>query len=72
MADDSKYTRRIIIDILKEKKNWASVESFENGAELISAYSNLRSRKKPVDVVIVDLNMPGNGRAYRCKNDKGT
>jgi len=58
VADDSKYTRRIIIDILKEKNHWASVESFGNGAELISAYSNLRSKDKTVDVVIVDLNMP--------------
>ncbi len=58
VADDSKYTRRIIIDILKEKNHWASVESFGNGAELISAYSHLRSKDKTVDVVIVDLNMP--------------
>lgn len=58
IADDSKYTRRIIEDILKEKKVSEQVESFENGAGLISAYAKLLSERKPVDLAIIDLNMP--------------
>ncbi len=58
IADDSKYTRRIIEDVLKEKRFSANVISFENGAALISAYAKLLSEKKPVDVAIIDLNMP--------------
>jgi CheY-like chemotaxis protein len=58
IADDSKYTRRIIEDILKEKHFPGSIESFENGAALISAYAKLLSEKKPVAVAIIDLNMP--------------
>jgi CheY-like chemotaxis protein len=58
IADDSKYTRRIIEDILKEKHFPGRIESFENGAALISAYAKLLSEKKPVAVAIIDLNMP--------------
>lgn len=58
VADDSRYTRRIILDVLNETKYWESVESFENGAELISAYAQMLSDRKRVDVVILDLNMP--------------
>jgi len=58
VADDSKYTRKIIMDILTEKNHWSRVESFGNGVELVSAYSNLLLKKKPIDVVIIDLNMP--------------
>lgn len=58
IADDSKYTRRIIEEILKEKRVSERVEAFENGAGLISAYSKLLSEEKPVDVAIIDLNMP--------------
>ncbi len=32
--------------------------SFENGLELISAYSKLLSEKELVDIAIIDLNMP--------------
>ncbi|MBE0427276.1 MAG: response regulator [Nitrospirae bacterium] len=58
VADDSKYTRRIIEDILKDNKFSGYVESFENGASLVSAYSKLLFEKKPVYVTIIDLNMP--------------
>lgn len=58
IADDSKYTRKIIEDILKEKRVSEHVESFENGAGLISAYTKLLSERKAVDVAIIDLNMP--------------
>jgi CheY-like chemotaxis protein/DNA-directed RNA polymerase subunit RPC12/RpoP len=58
IADDSKYTRRIIEDILREKKFAEHVESFKNGAALIAAYAKLLSENKPVDVAIIDVNMP--------------
>lgn len=58
VADDSKYTRKIIEDLLKEKNFTANVMAFENGLELISAYSRLLSEKQTVDIAIIDLNMP--------------
>ncbi|TAN39549.1 MAG: response regulator [Nitrospirae bacterium] len=58
VADDSRYTRKIIEDLLKEKQYSSHVLSFENGLELISAYSRLLTEKRNVDVAIIDLNMP--------------
>lgn len=58
VADDSKYTRKIIEDLLREKNFSAHVMGFENGLGLISAYSKLLSEKGLVDVAIIDLNMP--------------
>jgi two-component system sensor histidine kinase/response regulator len=58
IADDSKYTRRIIEELLKEKEYSKNVQSFENGLELISAYAKLLNEEQPVDIAIVDLNMP--------------
>jgi CheY-like chemotaxis protein len=58
IADDSKFTRKIIEELLKEKEYSKNVLSFENGLMLISAYSKLLNEKKPVDIAIVDLNMP--------------
>ena len=58
VADDSKYTRKIIEDLIKEKGFSSQVVSVENGLDLISAYSDLLSEKRPVAVAIIDLNMP--------------
>jgi response regulator RpfG family c-di-GMP phosphodiesterase len=58
VTDDSKYTRKIIEDLIKEKDFYSSVLSFENGLELISSYSKLVAEKKPVRISIIDLNMP--------------
>ena len=58
IADDSKYTRKIIEELLKEKEYSKNVLSFENGLMLFSAYSKLLDEKQPVDIAIVDLNMP--------------
>lgn len=58
IADDSRYTRKMIQEILKEKNYSGHIESFENGVELVSAYGKLISEKKGVDVAIIDLNMP--------------
>jgi CheY-like chemotaxis protein/DNA-directed RNA polymerase subunit RPC12/RpoP len=58
VADDSKYTRKIIEDLIREKRFSSSVLSFENGLELISSYSKLVAEKKAVQLAIIDLNMP--------------
>ena len=58
IAEDSRYTRKMIEEILQEKNFSGYIESFENGADLVSAYARLLSEKKNVDVAIIDLNMP--------------
>ena len=58
IADDSKYTRKMIEELLREKNYSGHIESFENGTDLVSAYAKLLSEKKGVDVAIIDLNMP--------------
>jgi CheY-like chemotaxis protein len=58
IADDSKYTRKMIKEILEEKNYSGHIGSFENGAELVSAYGKMLSEKKHVHVAIIDLNMP--------------
>jgi CheY-like chemotaxis protein len=58
VADDSKYTRKIIEDLILEKKFSSSVLCFENGLELISSYTSLLEEGTPVNVAILDLNMP--------------
>lgn len=58
IADDSKYTRKIIEDILTERKFSEYIISFENGAAIIQAYSKLLSENSVVDLAIIDLNMP--------------
>ena len=58
IADDSKYTLKIISELIIEKKFSSDVMTFENGLELVTAYSRVLSERKPVDVAIIDLNMP--------------
>ncbi len=58
VADDSKFTRKIILDLLTEKQLASEVMAFENGLELTSAFAKLASEKKPVDIFILDINMP--------------
>jgi|Deesub1362A_J573_1020465.scaffolds.fasta_scaffold00173_6 CheY-like chemotaxis protein len=58
IAEDSKYTRKIIQDLLIEKRFADQVLAFENGLELTTAYSRLISEGKSVEVVILDINMP--------------
>jgi CheY-like chemotaxis protein len=58
VADDSKFTRKIIGEVLREKNFASEVISFENGLPLLSLYSKLRSEKNAIDVVLLDLNMP--------------
>jgi CheY-like chemotaxis protein len=58
LAEDSSYTRKVIEDLLREKNFSPNVLSFENGLGMISEYSSLLSAKRPVEIAIVDLNMP--------------
>ncbi|MBI4697795.1 MAG: response regulator [Nitrospirae bacterium] len=58
VADDSKFTRKIIQDLMTEKKLAEEVMAFENGLELTSAFAKLIAENKPVDVAIIDINMP--------------
>ncbi|MBI5026510.1 MAG: response regulator [Nitrospirae bacterium] len=58
VADDSKFTRKIIHDLLIEKQFASEVMTFENGLELTSAFAKLISEKKPIEIIVIDLNMP--------------
>ncbi len=58
VADDSKFTRKIIRDLLVERNIANEIMTFENGLELTSAFAKLVTEKKSVDVAIIDINMP--------------
>jgi CheY-like chemotaxis protein len=58
VTDDSRYTRKIIEDLLKARRFSSNIMSFENGLELISGYSRLLNEKNQIDIAIIDLNMP--------------
>jgi CheY-like chemotaxis protein len=58
IAEDSKYVRDVIADVLKTKNFSSNVMAFENGLELITAFSKLVSEKGAVVMAIIDLNMP--------------
>jgi len=58
VAEDSKYIRDIILNVLKTSGFSQNPMAFNNGLELISAYSRLISERTLVDIVIIDLNMP--------------
>jgi CheY-like chemotaxis protein len=58
VADDSKYVREIIVDALKSSKFHASIVAVETGLELTAAFSRLTTENTPVDIAIIDLNMP--------------
>ena len=58
IAEDSQFIRTIITDALKTKKFTAKVRGLENGLELITAFSKLVAEGAPIDVAIIDLNMP--------------
>jgi CheY-like chemotaxis protein len=57
-ADDSRFTRKIIHDLLIEEKLADDVLTYENGLELTTAYTKLLEEKTPVDIAIIDINMP--------------
>jgi CheY-like chemotaxis protein len=59
IAEDSKFTRKMIKEVLSEKKTADEIMDFENGLELTSAFAKLVSEKKITDAaIIIDINMP--------------
>lgn len=58
VTDDSKFTRKIIKDLITEKKLADEVLDFEDGLQLTAAFAKLVAEKNPVDVAIIDINMP--------------
>ncbi len=58
IAEDSQFTRRIIEKLIREKHFSEKVIAVENGLELVSTYGRLLSERVPIDVAIIDLNMP--------------
>jgi CheY-like chemotaxis protein len=58
IAEDSEYVRDIICDVVKGKKFSSNAMAFENGLEMITAFSKLVAESAPVCMAILDLNMP--------------
>lgn len=58
IAEDSKYVRNIIVDVVKKSKLSANVAAHENGLEFITGFSKLISEHATIDIAIIDLNMP--------------
>lgn len=58
VADDSKYTRKIIEEVLREQHPSSKVLTFENGRDLVAEYANVLAAGDQVLVAILDLNMP--------------
>lgn len=58
VTDDSKFTRMLIEDLIKEKGFSSAVLSFENGFELVSSYSKLIAEKKAIKIAVIDISMP--------------
>jgi CheY-like chemotaxis protein len=58
VVDDSRYTRKILEDILKARNFSTHVLSYQNGLEFISAYTKMLNEGKKTDIAIIDLNMP--------------
>jgi CheY-like chemotaxis protein len=57
-ADDSQFTTKLIHDLLDTHHLADTILTFENGLDLTSAFSKFVSENKPVDVLILDINMP--------------
>lgn len=58
-ADDSKFTRKLVMDLLLEKNLADNIIDFENGLELTSGFAKLVSENKTLDAaIIIDINMP--------------
>jgi len=58
IAEDSKYVRNIILDALRASMFSSNIMDFDNGLELITAFSRLIAEQASIDVAIIDLNMP--------------
>lgn len=58
VAEDSQFLQNIIVNALKSRMFSNNISAFNNGLELITAYSKLIAEKAAIDMAIIDLNMP--------------
>jgi len=58
IAEDSKFTRKIMEELILDKELASDVRGFEDGLGLVTAYSEMLSQKITIDLAIIDLNMP--------------
>lgn len=57
-ADDSAVTRDLLKGMLVNKKLASTVISFENGQAFVAAFTKRLAEQQPVDLVILDVQMP--------------
>ncbi|VAX32403.1 hypothetical protein MNBD_NITROSPIRAE02-615 [hydrothermal vent metagenome] len=58
IAEDSKFTRTLLKELILKKTLASEVAAVSNGLELVSEYSKFLSADISVRFVIIDLNMP--------------
>lgn len=58
IAEDSKFTRTLLKELILKKAITSEVMAVTNGLELISEYTKLLKRNVRVSFAIIDLNMP--------------
>jgi CheY-like chemotaxis protein len=58
IAEDSKFTRTLLKELILKKAITSEVMAVTNGLELISEYMKLLKRNVRVSFAIIDLNMP--------------
>ena len=58
IAEDSKFTRTLLKELILKKAIASEVMAVTNGLELISEYAKLLKRNIRVSFAIIDLNMP--------------
>jgi CheY-like chemotaxis protein len=58
IAEDSKFTRTLLKELILKKAIASEVMAVTNGLELISEYTKLLKRNVRVSFAIIDLNMP--------------
>jgi CheY-like chemotaxis protein len=58
IAEDSKFTRTLLKELILKKAITSQVMAVTNGLELISEYMKLLKRNVRVSFAIIDLNMP--------------
>lgn len=57
-ADDAELTRELLRGMLLKKKLAKSVVTTENGQQFVSSFTKRMAENLPVDLVILDLEMP--------------
>jgi CheY-like chemotaxis protein len=58
IAEDSKFTRTLLKELILKKAIASEVIAATNGLELVSEYTKLMKRNVRVSFAIIDLNMP--------------